>query len=89
MMGRTLERTEQGAASAAARQTVERVMEIVAVDGTIHEAFRSILRTTQLRREVLDAAIDLCDENPEWDGPAFERARGWLLLANRALPLAA
>jgi hypothetical protein len=88
-MGSTLERNEAGATSKAARRTVERVMEIVAIDGTIHEAFRSILSTTHLRREVLDAAIDLCDESPEWDGPEFERTRNLLVLANRSLPLAA
>jgi hypothetical protein len=73
----------------AARNTIERVMAIVAVDGTIHDAFRAILNTTHLRRAVLDAAIDLCDENPEWDGPEFERTRALLALANRSLPLAA
>jgi hypothetical protein len=73
----------------AARHTVEGVMEIVALDGTIHEAFRSILHTTRLRRDVLDAAIDLCDEDPEWTGPEFARTRSLLALAHRALPLAA
>ena len=73
----------------AARHTVECVREIVAADGTIHEAFRSILHTTHLQRSVLDEAIQLCLDEPEWQGPEFERTRGLLALANRSLPLAA
>jgi hypothetical protein len=88
-MEMTLERTTRGSTNTAARDTVARVMEIVALDGTIQEAFRSILHTTHLRRSVLDAAIDLCDEDPEWEGPALERTRALLGLAHRSLPLAA
>jgi hypothetical protein len=73
----------------AARRTVERLTEIVARGGTTHEAFRTIVNTTAMQRNVLDAAILLCTQEAEWQGDTFDRTRSLLQLAQRSLLMAA
>ena len=68
-----------------ARKTVESLVVIVLRDAPLDEAFKSIIRTTSLRRDVVDAAVRICETDETHDGDVLRRVRHILVLAKRSL----
>jgi hypothetical protein len=68
-----------------ARTTVESLVVIVLREAPLDEAFKSIIRTTSMRRDVVDAAVRLCETDETHDGQILRRVRHILVLAKRSL----
>jgi hypothetical protein len=69
-----------------ARQTVDALVAMVHDDEPLDEQFKTIIRTTSLRRDVVDVAVRLCENGAAGhDREVLRRVRSVLVLARRSL----
>jgi hypothetical protein len=69
-----------------ARQTVDALVELIDGDAPLDEQFKMIIRTTSLRRDVVDAAVRLCEDGrAAHERDMLRRVRSVLVLARRSL----
>jgi hypothetical protein len=70
-----------------ARRTVDALVAMIAEDAPLDDQFKAIIRTTSLQRDVVDAAVAICDNGSDTghERDVLRRVRSVLVLARRSL----